>query len=381
MKFKLGAIALALAAPAAFAQSSVTIYGVIDLDGQYLSGHAKQVLVTSGGQSGSRIGFKGTEDIGNGIYADFVLEGGLNVDTGGSAQGTTLFGRQAFGALRTPFGTASAGRQYGSTWIQTNDFSEFSNVGVGATTAIIGGFAGGYEPVRGGPANATTSTATGAEVNGSPARINNSFRYTTPVIEGLKASFLYGAGEVTGGTNGTRLFDYSVRYTNYGLDAYVSYVTDKAANAAVLPSLTTNVGITTVSASYTIDAFKVEGGYMSLDDKRAADPGKAKLDQNGTGFWLGGDYRFGQNLVRAQWVENNPKNNAGLGKTNEYGVGYQYDFSKRTNLYTSLTHVQNDASANGAFTGRLGSAAIPAGLTTSSDRSINEFVLGIRHVF
>ena len=85
MKFTLGAIALALAAPAAFAQSSVTIYGIIDLDGQYLSGHAKQVLVTSGGQSGSRIGFKGTEDLGSGYFADFVLEGGLNVDKIGRA--------------------------------------------------------------------------------------------------------------------------------------------------------------------------------------------------------------------------------------------------------------------------------------------------------
>ena len=65
---------------------------------------------------------------------DFVLEGGLNVDTGGSGQGGQLFGRQAFGALRTPFGTASAGRQYSSIYTQTGEFSEFSNVSVGATT-------------------------------------------------------------------------------------------------------------------------------------------------------------------------------------------------------------------------------------------------------
>src|ERR1700754_3108278 len=133
MKFTLGAIALALAAPAAFAQSSVTLYGIIDLDGQ--------------GLSGSRLGFKGTEDLGSGYFVDFVLEGGLNIDTGGSAQGGALFGRQAFGALRTPFGTASAGRQYSSIYYQSGDFSEFSNVSVGATPAVIGGFAGGYEPI------------------------------------------------------------------------------------------------------------------------------------------------------------------------------------------------------------------------------------------
>ena len=374
MKFTLGAIALALAAPAAFAQSSVTLYGVVDLGGQYLSGHSKDVQVISGGQAGSRLGFKGTEDLGSGYFADFVLEGGLNVDTGGSAQGGQLFGRQAFGALRTPFGTASAGRQYSSIYTQTGDFSEFANVNVGATTAVIGGFAGGYEPIRGSANNATTSTATGAELNGSPARVNNSFRYTTPSFEGVKASFLYGAGEITGDTNGTRLFDYSVRYTNYGLDAFVSYVDDKAGNATTNPNLKTNVGIITASAAYTFGAFKVEGGYLSANDKRPA-------DQDGKGFWLGGDYKFGQNVVRAQWVQNNPNDkNTSLGKTNAFGVGYEFDFSKRTDLYTSFTRFQNDASPNGTFAGRIG-AAVPAGLTTAGDRSVSEFVLGVRHSF
>jgi predicted porin len=376
MKPTFSLIALAAIAPAAFAQSIVTIYGIVDLDGQYLSGHAKQALVTSGGQSGSRIGFKGSEDLGSGYFADFVLEGGLNVDTGGSGQGGALFGRQALGALRTPFGTASAGRQYSSIYTQTGDFSEFANTSIGATTAVIGGFAGGYEPIRGSANNATTSTATGSELNGSPARVNNSFRYTSPSFSGFKASFLAGAGEVTGDTEGTRLFDYSLRYTGHGLDAMVSYVDDKASNGATAatPNNKTNVGIITLSAAYTIDAFKVEAGFLNVNDKRPAD-----LD--GKGYWVGGDYKFGQHVIRAQWVENNPnKKITTLGKTNAYGVGYEYDFSKRTNLYTSLTRFQNDASASGTFVGRIGGST-PAGLTTATDRSVTEFVLGVRHLF
>jgi len=374
MKYTLGAIALALAAPAAFAQSSVTIYGIVDLNGQYLSGHAKQVNVTSGGQSGSRIGFKGTEDLGSGYFADFVLEGGINVDTGGSAQGGQLFGRQAFGALRTPFGTASAGRQYSSIYTQTGDFSEFSNVSVGATTAVIGGFAGGYEPIRGSANAAATSTATGSELNGSPARVNNSFRYTTPVFEGFKASFLYGAGEVTGQTEKTRLFDYSARYTGYGLDAMVSYVDDKADNGAATANARTNVGIITATAAYTFGPVKVQGGYLNVNDKRPAD-----LD--GKGFWVGADYRFGQHVIRGQWVENDPNGrNVNLGKTNAYGIGYEFDFSKRTDLYTSYTRFQNDKSGSGTFVGRIGGAT-PVGLTTTTDRSVDEFVLGVRHSF
>jgi predicted porin len=109
------------------------------------------VLLTSGGLSGSRIGFKGTEDLGDGLYADFMLEGGINVDTGGSAQGGQLFGRQAYFDIRkASIGTLSAGRQYGSVYTLTSDFSIFSNTSAGGpTTATLGGFANGYEPVRG----------------------------------------------------------------------------------------------------------------------------------------------------------------------------------------------------------------------------------------
>ena len=76
MKTILGALALAAVAGPALAQSSVTVYGIVDLDGQYIDGAAKAVRVTSGGLAGSRLGFKGTEDLGSGLYADFVLEGG-----------------------------------------------------------------------------------------------------------------------------------------------------------------------------------------------------------------------------------------------------------------------------------------------------------------
>jgi predicted porin len=204
--------------------------------------------------------------------------------------------------------------------------------------------------------------------------VNNSFRYTSPSFSGFKASFLAGAGEVTGGTTGTRLFDYSLRYTGFGLDAMLSYVDDKAANATSVLNSQTKIGITTLSAAYTFAPFKIQGGFMNVNDKRPA-------DQDGKGFWLGGDYKFGQHVIRAQWVENKPnKNNTGLGKTNAYGVGYEFDFSKRTNLYTSLTRFQNGASADGTFVGRIG-GSVPTGLTTSTDRSVNEFALGVRHSF
>ena len=374
MKFALGAIALALAAPAAFAQSSVTIYGIVDLDGQYVSGASKAVRVTSGGLAGSRIGFKGTEDLGSGLYADFVLEGGLNADLGSSAQGGALFGRQAFGALRTPSGTFSAGRQYSSIYTITGEFSAFSNTNVGPTTAALGGYAGGYEPVQGGSGTATTQTnATGESLNGGPARVNNSVRYTTPSFSGFKASALYGAGEVTGATTKTRLFDGSVRYTGFGFDAMLGVISDKALGAT--PATSADVTTILLGVGYVFDAFHVEGGYLKGDDKRNI---ASTLQHDGRGFWLGGDYRVGQSLFKAQWVNNEIDNNA-VGakdaKLNAFGLGYQFDFSKRTALYTSATRFQNTGDGLGRYNSSI------SGLTTTTDKSLTEVALGVRHSF
>jgi predicted porin len=376
MKYALSAIALALAAPA-FAQSTVTVYGIVDVNGVYAKGAATQVREGSGGLQGSRIGFKGSEDLGSGVRADFVLEGGLNIDTGGSAQGGALFGRQAFGALKTPAGTFSAGRQYSSIYTITSDFSAFSNTNVGPTTAVLGGFAGGYEPVQGGSAT-QTQPASGSAVNGGPSRVNNSFRYASPTYAGFSASALYGAGEVTGQTNQNRLWDGSVRYTGYGFDAMISYVDDKAEGPTVATSA--DVSTITVAALYGFDAFHVEGGYMKVNDKRSgAGIGPTGSGFDGQGFWIGGDYRMGPNLFKVQYVQNKPEH-ISSSTTNVYGVGYQYDFSKRTALYTSLSRFQNGANAGKGGLGRY-NQAVPAGLTTVGDNDITEFAIGVRHAF
>ena len=388
MKFKFGTIALALVAPAAFAQSEVTVYGIVDLGGTYIKGAATTIRETSsGGLGGSRLGFKGSEDIGGGTHVDFVLEGGINIDTGGSAQGGALFGRQAFGAIRNAsYGALSAGRQYSSTYIQPNEFSVFANVtGSGATTGVLGGYAGGYEPSQGGANAAGTTTQTNSESqNGGPARVNNSLRYTTPVVSGFKASVLYGAGEITGGTGGTRLVDSSIRYTNFGLDAMVSIVSDKVAGSfATTPtgtgaSVGNNVNTIMATAAYRLGDLRVVAGYMKGDDKRKVAE-VAKHD--GRGIWLGTDYRVGANLFKAQWINNQIDNNAAGakdGKTNAFGVGYQYDFSKRTAVYTSLSRFVNTGFV-GANTGRYNGSI--NGLTTATDHSLSEFALGVRHSF
>jgi predicted porin len=359
MKYKTFALSsLALAASSvAFAQSSgpdLTLYGIVDANVQLLDGASKQTRVQSGGLSGSRLGLRGSEDLGGGYKAFFTLESGINLDDGTYGQ-NAFWGRQAFVGLGTPYGKVSLGRQYSSIYTLTNEFSQFSNVGTGASTAVIGGF-GGYEPVRG-----ASNSATG---NGGPARVNNSVKLESLNYGGFSAGALWGMGEVAGDTNGNRIADVYGRYTGHGVDAMLSVVEDKA------DAIGQNLRTVSAAAAYDWGSYRFNGGVMQVDDRSAA-------NKDGKGYWLGASYRLGQHLFKTQYVES--KNAGALvdGKTQAFGVGYQYDLSKRTALYSSLTRFKNEG------VGYVSRAAgtIPAGLTDANDRNLTEVAAGIRYSF
>ena len=116
------ALTCALAAAAAQAQTSVQIYGVVDTSISYLTnvdaaGHAVTKMNSVTGELPSRIGFRGTEDLGHGLQAFFVLENGLSLDTGMTGQGGRLFGRAANVGLKGAWGTLTLGRQQNMTYI------------------------------------------------------------------------------------------------------------------------------------------------------------------------------------------------------------------------------------------------------------------------
>jgi predicted porin len=353
--FSLAALALA-ASSAAMAQnntSSVTVYGVVDANVQVLDGASTLTRVQSGGINGSRLGFRGSEDLGGGLRAIFTLESGINLDDGSTGQGT-FWGRQAYVGLATPLGTVTLGRQYGSLYTLSSEFSEFSNNVTGASTAIIGGF-GGYEPVRG-----SAGSATG---NGGPARVNNSIKYESVRFGGFSGGALVGLGEVAGNTSGNRVADVFVRYADHGFDAMLSFVDDKAelTNA--------NIRSTSGAASYTFGPARVTGGVISVDDRSVA-------NADGEGYWIGGSYRLGgTHLLKTQYVESKLKSTDG--KTKALGLGYQYDLSKRTALYTSVTQFKNEGTG---YTARA-AGTFPGGVVTAGDPDITEVVAGIRHAF
>ncbi len=344
---------MAQTAPAAAPTSNVTLYGVVDAYVQFADGANRLTRSQSGGLAGSRFGLRGTEDLGGGLRAFFTLESGVYLDDGTNGQGA-FWGRQAFVGLGSSYGQVSLGRQYASSYTLTSDFSEFSNGGYGASTAVIGGF-GGYEPVRG-----STTSATG---NGGPARVNNSVKLESASFRGLRVGALWGMGEVSGDTEGNRVADIYARYTAGPLDAMVSLIEDKADATGL------TVRTTSGAAAFRFGPARVTAGLMSVNDRAAT-------NADGEGYWLGTDFREGNHLLKAQYVQSKAKNVA-EGKTQALGLGYQYDLSKRTALYSSLTRFKNDGTG---YANRW-AGSMPASLTTTTDRNITEVVAGVRHSF
>ena len=136
--FAMTAVALAVtgAAQAQTPGTNVTLYGVADAYLQGAKGAESLHRVQSGGLSGSRLGIRGSEDLGGGLHGIFTLETGINVDDGTSGQGA-FWGRQAFVGLDSNYGKLTLGRQYGSLFALSSEFSEFSNGPIGASTAVF----------------------------------------------------------------------------------------------------------------------------------------------------------------------------------------------------------------------------------------------------
>jgi predicted porin len=207
MKKKLAATAAVLGtivgATPAFAQSSVTLYGIIDAGLNFASnvqtGHNASGLKGSnqysfqdgatGGIRGSRWGLRGTEDLGGGLKALFVLENGFGIGNGTLAQGGAEFGRQAYVGLQSNYGTVTLGRQYDPL---------VDSVQLLTSGALWAGYLGGHA----GDVDNTLNTH----------RINNSIKFTSPDYEGLHFSGLYSFGGVAGSVGANQVWSLGANY-------------------------------------------------------------------------------------------------------------------------------------------------------------------------
>lgn len=343
MKKSLVALAVLSAfAGVASAQTNVTIYGIVDAGVAYIdngaANNSKTWAVNSGQQSGSRLGFKGVEDLGGGLSAIFTLENGFNVDDGMQGQGGRLFGRQAFVGLNGGFGAVKLGRQYNPIRLAVESVDPFS--------LGLAGSAGQVFSLYG-------------------ERADNTLNYTTPKLGGFTGQVAYSFGEVAGNTSAGRQVGFSGSYANGPIAAVLAYHKQ---------NLTTTVGGATVEngdakttmlgGTYNFGVAKAHLAYAWNKGSNAA--GATSIDSKDLLVGLSAPVG-GAGTVMASYIRRS--DDVGANRDSKlWALGYSYSLSKRTNLYTSYGKVNNDANV------RLGGAA-------ANGANPSAFNVGIRHRF
>ena len=356
----LAAAVMALGAGAVSAQSNVSIYGIADAGYVRETGGAVDTVnkLTSGVASASRIGFKGSEDLGGGLTAIFTLETGYRIDTGEVDVAGSFFNRQAFVGLRSNVaGQLTLGRQY-TAW-----HNALAQVGDPFATGMAGTARNLFPDY------------------GANIRTSNTAVYTAPPTMGFVGELSYSFGEQGGDNSAGRQFGGAIGYGAGPMAARIAYINrnnDIAAGPGITPA---NRGIGTnllLVASYDFDvvkahfAFGRERGFNSSPLGNTNNPfgGVRPTPSTDSNDWLiGVTAPAGPGTFLASIMRKNDRSNFNQ-DANAWGIGYVYPVSKRTNFYAAYGSIDNK---NGA-----GYTVANNTEPGSGDRAFN---LGVRHSF
>lgn len=358
MKKTLLALAAVAASSASFAQSSVTLYGVVDASLESVKGDKTVTRVTSDNLSTSRFGLKGSEDLGGGMKANFNLESGLKVDTG-AADSTRFWNRAAWVGLAGGFGDLRLGR----------------------IDSAIGDIAGNVLSAQ--PYDDFVIVNTRAGAGSKYRRIDNAITYFLPtLVPGLTASLQYStgtgtptAGEVAGSSEG-KAYGLSVKYAAGPLSAGLGYLNakDESAGAAVTDKANATLGyvgydfgVAKVTAYYDAETGPVLG---STSDRRLTLLGAKVAVPFTPEFTL---------VVGGSTARNVAGSVAGDDNVQIVTIKGLYSLSKRTTVYGMFTNVNNDT---GTRMGPDASATDSSkNLLTAYDKTSRGIAVGIRHTF
>ncbi len=351
MKKSLIALAVLAASGAAMAQSSVSLFGIVDAGIGYVNkadadGNAKYGLGTSG-NSTSRIGFRGTEDLGGGLKAGFWLEGEVFADHGnGDAKANGLnFKRRSTVSLEGNFGELRLGRDQVAGYNKTSSYDVFGQTGIGQFAAW----------------NNWADPTTKGDENG--IRSNNLVSYYTPNFSGFKGGLSYGFDEQTTGKSG-RYIGGNVSYDNGPISVAVSY--DRL-NLPVL-ALDGHRDAFTVGASYNFGVAKLSGIAQQQKYKNSVDSGKFNNYAVGVSAPVGG-----AGEVKLQYAMYDQK--AFDAKAQQLSLGYVHNLSKRTAVYGTVAYLKND---KGSALGLQSKGVNTAGFDGKKQTGVQ---VGLRHAF
>lgn len=364
MKKSLVALAVLAASGAAMAQSSVTLYGLIDTYGASVKwdkgvgvaapgrtttaaavntfttySGTTQTMIQGGGVNGSRWGLKGSEDLGGGLSATFNLEAGLDSDTG-AASSALAFHRQANVGFTGSFGTVRIGRINNYYYDAEGAYDGVFNSALSAAAVTFRSAIGGD---------------TSIEKANFASRFDNSVRYDSPNVSGFVGSVHYGLTEnktatVSAGAN----LAAGVAYSSGPLTAGLAYDSEKSAGNV---EAKTNLRL---GATYNFGAAKLKASYGIANNIGNTKDAKANEYQIGVDVPVSAALTLSANVASSK---DNKEQDANEGKRTGFGVGAAYTLSKRTFLYGG--YVNGKKTATGS----------------TSDATISAFAVGVQHRF
>lgn len=356
-----------------YAQSSVTLYGIVDAGLLYQSTSAasfspaakdlgKIYRYKDGGVYASFWGMKGTEDIGGGYSVNFKLQGQFDTGTGkfllSDTPGVTAqFNQFATIGVAGPFGSVNAGRQmvpmaYAMADTDVRSAQYFGSI----LTAWIG-----LNTAAGWP---------GTSTNGPIGALydSNAIVYQSPVFGGVSAALEYAPGGVAGQFQGGTRESAVLKYSNYGLKLSAVYYNGHDTNPGptTVPSGFDNNRFWYLGALYTIKGFSVSTSYSN--GKNPAHPNLVNLNLYSVGL----GYRFAPDFKVTSGLYYLKDRNNSTNKSTEVSAGAEYSLSKTTLLYGQVGYVNN----RGTMT-----QTITYGQPTAPGMGTTAVMMGVRHSF
>lgn len=342
MKKHLIALAALAAATSAFAQSSVTLYGNLDVSfgrEQSKPFGEKSTTVTnleSGRLTESYFGLRGSEDLGGGLKAVFKLESEIAVDSGAAVGGNSnFFGRNAYVGVAGDFGAVHAGRRESLLKEETTKFNPFGNSG------------------------------TFAFLSAGNDSWSNSLTYVSPSLSGLTLSAQTSLKEANGST--------TTNYSSGGNAVAANYTNGPLAASLVYSDVRNTQGLATdlkargylLGASYDLGVAKLFGQFTASKGSQKNNPDDSKL----RAFQLGVSVPVTANGAVLASFGNGKitfENEDGSYKVRQYSLGYVHNLSKRTSAYVAYTRVSEKDGVE---------------LNPAQKSSENTLAVGLRHAF
>jgi predicted porin len=362
LAIQLAASLLAAAAVPAYAQSSVTLYGIINdgmAYGNNQGGHSS-IYNISGNLRGDRLDFAGVEDLGGGYKAVFLLENGFGLNNGGLQQGGRMFGRQSYVGLGTPAGTVTMGRQY-DFMLDMGRFSAGSYTGFGwrpQTATLLTGNNG--------------STIDTDRLGG--ARVDNSVKYVSPSYNGLSFGGLYGLDQgSSSGTTAGHTLSLTSKYLNgpFAAEATFTSLTDPTGGMTVAEGGVGSGAYQNYALGASYDFGRVVLGGLLTEDRWTADEDRTLSFEVDAKYQLTAQWQLGAGFFHI--VPNHDATNIILrGVRNQVTWIADYFLSKRTDVYFTGAF-QTAGNGQDAFIYDAPSAS-------STNRQV-EIEFGMRHVF